>query len=1411
MVKPDIETPLSTQKGHEERRGLGRKLAWWFGWGIAGLAAVLTAAIVFLDTQPGHRFIIDRVANLELKSGLQIDIGRIDGSVYRMATLHDVRLSDPEGVFLEVPRVRLDWRPYSWAYNLLDIRELDLVRGRLIKSPKFLSTNNDRGVLPGFDVRLDNLMAKDLVIEQPVSGRRSVAQLTGKAFVRSGRVLIDVKTKFAGGDKLIALIDAVPDLDRLNIDIDIAAPQGGVLLALSGLDDPFTFRASGNGRWSGWEGAAAARSSGQLVLATKIYANSGDYKVIGQAYPNGPLAGLPQRLSSPAIDILMAGAIDNGRVFRGSLTLVTPALVVNGKGAIGLSDLAFQDFVVSVAGGRRDILSDVAFTGLGGVVELNGRLSNLSADYQFASASLSVAGIDMFRPSLTGTAHRVGNRLTVPLRFRTVRVATQSAELQQLLDGIRLDGTLILENGQLSSTGLETEGTRLKGKFAANGDAQSGKYAITGDAHVTDYAIRNIGLADVQGQLAFTFGKGRTPKLDGNLKAALVRSDNATLDLLAGDNVQATARIEKIPRNPLRFGNARLVGSRVTMSGQGQLLPGGRIVLDGTGSHMRYGDFVVDAELGTGGPLVELALERPVPALSVQDVRLAIAPIDNGLGIDATGQSVLGPFSGTVGVFAQSGRPTRIELGNFKVTDTHVGGELFATRGGITGTLDLAGGGLNGSIAIVPQNMGTRLTADVVAKNAVFSGAVPISIATADIDISAMLSEGSSDIDAAVNAAGISAGSFFIGKIAASGEIRDGIGRVTASVAGRRGSRFELQSLTEFTPERVVFRADGEFSGRRISMPAPARLSRSGDTWTLKPAQVNFGRRAAIIGSGSFGDGETDVKFQMSQLPLSLADIAIADLGLGGTASGVVTYQVESGEAPTGTARLEVTNLSRSGLSLTSLPVDLSVNAALARGALAMRGVLKDDATDFGRFQARISDLPPGNAIGSRLRSGKLFAQLRYNGPADALWRLGGVEGFDFTGPVRIAADMTGTLDDPSVRGTISTDDGGASASGRGDSGQASLESTLSGMQIGNVALRGTFQGSTLTLRQFEGVAKNGGRVSGRGTIDFAGLKGVAMDLRVYAEKALLVDRDDVGAAVTGDIAIVSDGSGGVLRSIGQLQIDSGRFRLGQAVDADELPRIAFREVNRRADEQLRRSRASPWRYDIRALARNNLDVTGLGLDSEWRADIALAGRVDEPRITGKADLVRGGYQFAGRRFELDRGVIRFQGQYPSDPVLDIRAIASVSDINATIRVGGSGQRPEITFASVPSLPEEEVLSQLLFGSSVTDISAPEAVQLASAIAALRGGSGLDPINQLRSAIGLDRLRIISADASTGQGTGVAAGKYVTRRVYAEIVTDGRGYSATNVEYQITRWLSLLGSISTIGRENVNVRVSRDY
>jgi len=318
------------------------------------------------------------------------------------------------------------------------------------------------------------------------------------------------------------------------------------------------------------------------------------------------------------------------------------------------------------------------------------------------------------------------------------------------------------------------------------------------------------------------------------------------------------------------------------------------------------------------------------------------------------------------------------------------------------------------------------------------------------------------------------------------------------------------------------------------------------------------------------------------------------------------------------------------------------------------------------------------------------------------------------------------------------------------------------------------------------------------------------MDVRLETKNAEVLNRDDIGATVSGPIRITYDGTAGVIS--GDLMLDKARFRLGQAAAAEALPVIKVTEINGRADLPDFGNPAVPWRLDLKARARNQLAVTGLGIDSEWSADLDISGNVSEPRMLGTATLVRGQYSFAGRNFRLDEGSIRFVGRSPPDPVLDIVAVSEVSGINATINVRGTGQRPEITFSSIPALPEDELLSRILFGSSITDISVAEAAQLGAAVASLRGGSGgLDPINSLRKAVGLDRLRILPADATIGQGTAIAAGKYITRRLYVEVISDGQGYSATRAEFQIFRWLSILSTISTIGRQSANVRVSKDY
>ena len=183
------------------------------------------------------------------------------------------------------------------------------------------------------------------------------------------------------------------------------------------------------------------------------------------------------------------------------------------------------------------------------------------------------------------------------------------------------------------------------------------------------------------------------------------------------------------------------------------------------------------------------------------------------------------------------------------------------------------------------------------------------------------------------------------------------------------------------------------------------------------------------------------------------------------------------------------------------------------------------------------------NAAWKYLTKAGVFAQLRYSGPADTLWRLTRIELFDLSGPVALSADVTGTVASPQIRGLVRASN-------------ARIQSATTGTVVTNIQTAGRFDGSRLRIERFTGDAGRGGRVTGTGTFDFAAANGVAFDLRIDADHAVLIDREDIGATATGPLAFTSDGVGGVIS--GDVRLDSSRYRLGQATVASAIRQTAM-------------------------------------------------------------------------------------------------------------------------------------------------------------------------------------------------------------------------------------------------------------
>ncbi|MFA6219347.1 MAG: translocation/assembly module TamB domain-containing protein [Erythrobacter sp.] len=1390
--------------GSAPRRSWGWRLAKWVLGGLAALLLLVAAGLAILDTPLGERFLASRLAEHTFGNGLNIAIGRLEGNIYGAAVLHDVRLSDPKGVFLTIPRAEVDWNPGGWFSNRLDIDSFAARRARLVRLPEFLPSEEDSPILPGFDIAVDHFEIDNLTLAPGIAGDRAQrVDLDGQVQVADRVLHVETRGRFGHRDRLALLLNAEPDGDDFDLALDLDAAKDGPIAALAGLKAAHVARVRGAGTWHKWDGGLLVRREGRRVAALQLTNRSGRFGVLGKVDPSHFVTGLARRALGSDVALSTQVTIGN-RVFTGSAVVVGSGLQASVRGVLDLAENEARAVKVDAAARDPALLGKgIRLAGARLRATLDGPLAALSAPHQLTVAMLDVDGTVITGLRQHGTARLAQGRWILPLDISVARVSSGKAVIDRRLVRGTGRGTLVIEGARLTSDDLRLAFPGATANLALRGDLARGIYAFRGPLRVDRLMLEDIGALGGTAMLDLTLAKDTPWRLVAQVDARVAPVTNATLANIAGAPIRLRGALSAGGGAALTFNRARVDSSKLALALDGSLRAG-TTRITGRGHHVDYGDFTLEASIAGGKP--EAVLVFAAPASGLDNVRVAIAPSDQGFAIDTEGGSMLGPFVGRLGLAMPADGPTRIAVESLRVSGTTVTGALVLVDRAAQGSLVLAGGGLDGQIGLAPRDGGQGFDVDLRARNASFGGAVPLRIGRATVQGSGLLRQGHSSFSGSGRAAGVSYGTLFIGRLAAKGEVTDGAGSFDASLAGRRGERFQLDLNGRVSPDRIALAARGEFAGRALTMPRRAVLTRDAGGWRLAPARLDYGQ-GGVVASGRFGDGGSELGLRLAKMPLSLIDMVRADTGLGGTISGTIDYRVGENRMPVGTAKVLIEGLTRSGLVLTSRPLDVSLLARLHETSFEARAVLANQDIRKGRVQARITGLPQSGEILERLRAGRLFAQLRYSGATESLWRLAAIEAFDLTGAVSIAADANGTLADPHVFGSLASD-------------SLRARSALSGTDIRNISARGRFSGSRLQLTRLSGSTANGGTVTGSGFVDLRTLgepvegrvleiRGPILDLRASARNARLVDAQGLSATITGPLRIVSDGLGGTIA--GRVTIDRASWRLGTAADDLRLPQIATREVNSPDDNGPLVHPARPWRYLVNAKGGSRIDVDGLGLDSEWGADITLRGTTADPRIGGRAQVVRGTYAFAGTRFELTRGRIEFDAASAIDPRLDILAESDRDGLTVEVAVRGSATQPEIAFGSNPALPEEEILARLLFGGSITSLSATDALQLGAAVASLHGGGGLDPINQLRSAIGLDRLRIVSADPALGRGTGVALGKNFGRRFYAEIITDGRGYSATEVEFRITSWISLLAAVSTVGRDSVRAEISRDY
>jgi translocation and assembly module TamB len=787
----------STSSGQTEPRGNIRKRYRYALLLPVALVLAFIAGLVALDSDPGHRFLIDRIERLQIRTGLKIRIGRIDGSIYSSARLRNVRLYDPQGLFLTVPEARLRWSPWAWTVNRLAIDALTAPAATLHKLPRFRPTGRPF-TLPDFDIRIGRLAIDRLRIAQGIAGPERVGRVRLQADVRRGRAFVRGVLGTSAGDRLALLLDAEPRRKRFDLDAELDAPAGGLIGKLVGAQKPLTAKVAGDGGWTVWNGRAQVAAAGVRTVDLALGVREGAYRLTGGLLLETVTRGRVQRLAGKRVAVDGLGRLERG-VLSGRLGLRSAALSLRADGGLDLRRGRYDAVVIRGALLQPPALfknmrgRDVQLRAL-----LDGPYGAARFRYRVASPVIFFDRTGFEQVLLDGAGRLSRAPVKVPARFTARRVTGVGDVAGGILANLRVDGVLNVTAREIKGDNLRVRSDKLTSRASLLVDLRTGDYDVRLAGELARYYIPGLGIVDVKSTLSVVPGANRVgSRVTGRAQAWVRRFDNAFLAGLAGGLPYLDTNLTRERDGIVRFSKLRITAPKLVLSGSGFRRRDGTLFFEGGGRQETYGPVQLTLDGRIERPKLAILLPRPLDALGVRDMRLNLDPNAAGFAYRAGGGSALGGWTSGGAILLPRGAPARIQVSALDVAGLRANGELTSQGRGFDGRLSVAGSGLTGLLRFDRAGEVQRISLSFDAANARLATAPEITIGRGGADGEVLLDPAGLVLRGTVTARGLRRGALSLARLAASADLRDGRGEVKAAFAGSRGRAFDLQTLAQ--------------------------------------------------------------------------------------------------------------------------------------------------------------------------------------------------------------------------------------------------------------------------------------------------------------------------------------------------------------------------------------------------------------------------------------------------------------------------------------------------------------------------------------------------------------------------------------------------------------------------------------
>jgi autotransporter translocation and assembly factor TamB len=599
---------------------------------------------------------------------------------------------------------------------------------------------------------------------------------------------------------------------------------------------------------------------------------------------------------------------------------------------------------------------------------------------------------------------------------------------------------------------------------------------------------------------------------------------------------------------------------------------------------------------------------------------------------------------------------------------------------------------------------------------------------------------------------------------------------LSADAAGARGEQsinatmHAMASLDQPTKTLQVDTLQASYDGEAVSLRKPLQISFGEQSIQVEDLDLSLPDEGRLHGWFKQLPDAASVNMQLDDVPLRLLKVlALAPISEGRLSGSVVGDTNRT--SPALNAQLTMKNL-----HLDNVPADTGALAAQLnadwegrdlRAGLAISGPFEPAIE--GSFRVPMTLADNAGAVASRPlpvldTNSPIEARLDWNGGVEPVMALLPVPDHILAGTAKIALRVVGTLNAPLPSGEFTLQDG-------------RYENLVSGTILENLTLTSDFSDQQRVRFSLTGSDGEQGRLEAKGVV-LPGKPEELLDITARLDRLLLVRID--AATVLSSAALSVKSSAKALDIKGKVVVDQAEIRLlnplpPSIVDLGEVRIAGEPVVDREAQDK---DRVVPVLLDIDVDIPGQTFVRGRGLDSEWGGALHITGNAAKPSIDGRIESKRGVLELIGRAFDLRRGRIVFTDKDTIDPNLDLRLVREANDITGTIFIEGTGSRPSLRFTSNPALPSDEVLPRLLFGRSKQSLSGPEAIQLAAGLAALASGEE-GVIDVARKAIGVDVLRLESAEDGSDSTGNLSVGRYATEKIYvgAKQSLDGQSTS----------------------------------